>query len=395
MANCKPIVPKRGGRIELSINQSDYCFDKFDKLTSNGNNLIFENIQAIKTIANHQISNTRIRYRGPLEIGLLQEMGKLMHLPWYCEADFSIKESDLYLGREFISPISVASNDRVSSEAKGANFRLHPLGYSLLEFDNDCVLAILQNIFNDKSINYSHLHDIRRLLWEFPTSNQKLAKNQKTVTTFRSNQENKLLRKIKSKEFSIDDLPLINNSAVSNVELGSISCKWLALIRALKEFASPCNKLVLPKILQKYLVNLNLIDQNNYLLSSFIVERIGSVISVTMSLLNSVGFNSIYARKLLKEFDKRAKEVEDKVLIPLNSSSLDHWQTSIGILIPVLRQSTDFYYQFVSFICANIFKASLFQTYFLLGSKDYIKFIEYILDERSSKKFINYRPILW
>lgn len=126
-----------------------------------------------------------IELRGPLCLAYLRQLGVPVDVPWYLPEVQQEASAAAFVGIEAISPVSVSSPER-SFAVKGTSaLRLYPSGYSIIEFDDQCSLALTSMLtLCEETLRPDELLDWRRLLDHYPRTDQKLLKSQSGVDKY-------------------------------------------------------------------------------------------------------------------------------------------------------------------------------------------------------------------
>jgi len=338
----------------------------------------------------------KIRFGGCLETGLLQHFGTLVHLPWYCQAEYACETGDDFAGYEFISPISVADAERTSDEIGGGGWRLNPTGYSLLEYKHETINKLARAVYKDSSITYNNLRDWRYLFYNYPVVKQKVAKHQKSVRAYRDFRVRQEIKRIRSGNFGGIE-SLTNHGEKAIVELGCILIEAIALLKVMLVWSSPKNECEPPKSIMRKLEDLKWLDERKKLRIDALFTILSEIFKRTGQWLCDMGMSKEIWHRLLNEYGNYSKNllllngltiIQDAKVIPAAKTP------SIGKFVNVLNNLADHYYGFAIFSGATIFKANVLSSYLLLGQDDYAKAIYELIEERGHKKYFRYIPHL-
>lgn len=353
----------KGGTIETQIGQ-EYCtiqrvrcFDgKVDFIDNN------DCILSIK-----ELKRDRTYFKGPLETYLLAEEGALLHLPWYGEASYAYKSTENAKGIEYISPITVSSSRRVAKSFDGEGKRLKPTGYSLLEYQHENVLKILQRIYPEKElVEYNDLQDWLYMINNYPVCSQKAAKSQ--------NHSGEFVRFHFISEYKnmIAGLGIEKLRKLCYLNLGINSVYLVCGIRIVREYFQENSPYYLKK---------------EHLLKFMRMEKYDS--RVIFNLCNNLFDDLIsfieYFYQNKKEYLERIEEKYSNLALQLSTGSDNSNIVKIlSKLEQIFVKLIGYYYEIALFLSCVLLKANIFTSFLVLGC-DYKECVKKILEQRENK----------
>lgn len=364
----------KGGSIEV-FDELQWRSIKIILIESNKEIYYFDECGEKYSIEHLMADNIKLRLRGPIETVFLCQFGTLIDLPWYLDASFSSNEEST--GIEFISPISVSSNNRVSVLSGGKGNRLIPSGYSLIEYSSPKIIEVIKKILNEnEELSFVDMEDWKRLVNNYPVTNQKIAKSQSSINKYCDE-----LLKHKFDSACKGDTYIKKIQGFNTVTMGNElvnMCLYFRYLRLISNEKSPYYR-KLDYIKSHYHKNL----------SEFIRD-----ITVLLDKCKS----------LFERFWNDAKDVDN--ILNLISNYDDLWKSSL--CDDVCFQNNSFYraaskiekcanaiirkyYATVAFVTGVLLKANIFSAYCILGD-EFKNRIEDILSQRTVK-CLRYKPI--
>lgn len=363
----------KGGRIELLVNA---FWVKINRFCVSNSRVVFYDEKMCRVDSDLLLRDeSQVRLRGPLETVALNEFGTLIDLPWYLDANFSEEKAN---GLEFISPISVASEERVSSMFGGNCRRVCPSGYSLIEYYTPYVEKILKALLDEKdSVTLNDLEDWLALINNYPISNQKISKSLRSIKTYCDG-----LLQIKFNELMQNNLEIMKMNDYNYVNLGTILVNMCLVLRYYRHIS---------------------IEKSPYYNSCSIKsyynrKNIDEFYDDTIIVLNKT-------RKLFSRFYLECKELDDFIRLIssrdafLNcavSNSYDRSDSFYHLVSKLEKKANEIirnYYSIALFVSGVILKANIFSLYCVIGNGKAVKCkIEEILEKRDTK-YLKYKPI--
>lgn len=368
----------KGGKIEKYIGNKWISINKFskrEKIYFYGND---EKIYTFEEL----ISTKKIRFRGPLETIFLCQYGILIDLPWYLNADLSDNPDFKYVGEEYISPISVTSLKRASRKVNGEGKRLIPSGYSLIEYESDKVLRLLEKLYKEgKKVQSEDLKDWKNLINNYPVVFQKIAKSQTSVhefcnilvdSRFKKNTNGLLVEKIIYKNYVTLGEKLVD------------TCVLMKLLRTISNHKSP------------YYCKIDYV--NNFYLSADREVCLSELFLDILMIVNKcLDFFAFFQFKVKTAIECKFELKKNESVFTQSFSSYENMFTDGGFYRVVskiegkLKRCLYTYYELAIFISGVLLKANIFAGYCLLG-EEYNWCIENIFSQREIKK-LYFKPI--
>ena len=365
----------KGGRIEL-LDESKWIKIHTFNISDDGITFCDENNYLIDSerVCDAQ---AKVRLRGPLETVALRQTGSLIDLPWYLDADFSVEAGE---DLEFISPISVSSNKRVSFISGGGGNRLFPGGYSLIEYFTPEIENVLKKILNEKEkIRQDDLEDWIRILNNYPASNQKISKSFSSIKAYCD----ALLRN-RFEDFAENAIDIKKMQDYSFVTMGKVLVDMCILLKYFRLFNNEYSKYF---------------NGNNCAKSYYNNGNLREFYDDTIFLLTK-------CKILFRRFLNDGGEIDD--FIQIMDSGDSFWKTPVEDayidnkdfyrLVSKLEKSANNilrnYYTIALFISGVLLKANIFSAFCIIGNgKAFRNKVEDILTIRKGK-FLSYKP-LW
>lgn len=388
----------KSGSLKLIVNKSKIKIKKI-KLENNILSLFFDNkklpVRKINIDDSKEIDTLiySIDLDGQFEIFTLNKFGKLGHLSYFYYSSFSNNgEATL---KEFISPISVADEQRVSEFTKGKGFRLNPSGSTLLDFETEEVLCLVKGICNDNHIEYFHLHDWIHLANNFPRSDEKVQEHQGEIKTYYKRRVDSAQKDFRNGRLQRTQNLFKNPSELSFAEFGFFIIEYHSWLRHLRNLQSMDNEIQLTDE-EINLLMAKLWLSKEMMFDAFpLLEKIKTLFSMTGEKLVEIGFNSKKWNELKNNFDNLSIRIQTTRYFPVVKRDLQQFKdyNHIGQLASVMELLLEYYYSFVCFAIATPLKANIFSCYLLFGADRYKQLILKVLDKRGEQKFLKYNPI--
>ena len=353
----------KGGSIEMRMEQDVFTIKRMSNYEGDINFIDSKNNRFSK----NDLNKNEIFFKGPLETYLLAEEGMLLHLPWYGQASYSNEINENTKGIEYISPVTVSSLKRVSPAFSGRGNRLSPSGYSLIEYEHENVLKILQNVYpENKSIKFSDLDDWKYMINNYPACLQKAAKSQNRTGEF-------------VRGHFIDEYKkILNNSFFEEfrrknyLNLGINAIVMSCGLRILREYFQKKSPYYLN---QQHLMKFMNMDKYE---GKIIVNLCDDLFKNL-----TIFIEYFYADKKLN-----LNKLKDKFYVLTRQLSEEECFDNIVKLLSGLEQIiiklTGFYYEIALFISCVMLKANIFSIFVVLGY-EYEECIKKILQQREEK----------
>jgi hypothetical protein len=397
--DCDKAVTVRGGYIELDTDYIQNGWASYSHFRSVGKRLILEGRPGFWPTISIPLEDLslkfphKVRFGGPLEIALIQEFGRLAHLPWYSSADYREGTDDKYTGVEYISPISSASNERVSKAMGGTGYRLNPTGYSLIESDSPATLAFLKGILKDYRLTGEKLSDWRRLMFDFPRADQKISKYQGSVSGYCTKLEQQFLIELRSG--CPDNFIILNKEQEEPcaVERGQALVSGIALLRYVKECCLQHNSPALSEATMSFLMDAGIIREGKFCIEE-VFTRIHELFHKTGMWLVEMGFPRRKWEDLLRAFEMSRPFLCSETSISNRFLSSNPSSKAINALMESARELVRSYYRFAAFISSTVFKANILFCWLILGPDGIRHMIIDTLAKRGEGKLLTYKPLL-
>lgn len=353
----------KGGSIETQIGQK-YC--SIQRVRNfNGKIDFIDNNGCILSIKD--LKRDRTYFKGPLETYLLAEEGTLLHLPWYGEASYSYKNTENTKGIEYISPITVSSSRRVAKSFDGEGKRLKPTGYSLLEYEHENILKILQRIYPEKElIEYNDLQDWVYMINNYPVCSQKAAKSQ--------NRSGRFVRY----HFISEYKNMIASSGVEKLRklcylnLGINSLYLVCGIRIVREYFQENSPYFFKKQHLSKFMRMEKYD------SEVIFDLCNKLFDDLISFIEYFYQNK---NEYFKRLEEKYSFLVSQLLTASDSSNI---VKILSKLEQILVKLIGYYYEIALFLSCVILKANIFTSFLVLGS-DYKECVKKIFEQREDK----------
>lgn len=368
----------KGGKIEVYVDDKWISISKFSKQKkicfygNDGETYSFEEL----------LSTKKIRFRGPLETVFLCQYGILIDLPWYLDANISDISDFEYVGEEYISPISVDSLKRVSRMVKGDGKRLIPSGYSLIEYESDKVLRLLEKLYKeDGIIQLEDLKDWKKLINNYPVAFQKIAKSQTSVHELCN-----ILVDCRFKTITngLSSKKIVYKNYITLGENLVEICMSMKSLRIISNRKSP------------YYCKLDHI--NNFYLSIGKEPCLSELyIDVLMILNKCLDFFAAFQYKTEIVLDCKLELEKNKSIFKQSFLCYEYlfndmeFYHSISKIEGKLKKCLYTYYELAAFISGVLLKANIFASYCLLGD-EYNCCVKKIIAQRKIKK-LYFKPI--
>jgi len=324
------------------------------------------------------IDSYAYRFGGPLEILLLQNLGKLIDLPWFCLGDYSENGN----GKEFVTPISCVDEQRVRGNQNFPDYRLAPTGYSMIESNNKVIWKYIERVLNCSNVIEETLNDWRSFSIYYPRVQQKLAKHQKPSAKYGhaqiQNWTEYLAQNYDSKKF-IDFI----TPSKSELDLGEKICKIISILKLVTQVHYNSGSYSF--------TNRNLINAANELKT---LNRYKNFLSIKIIKWLKKNKMPLSQYKLLVKKIRDCKfDLGSNIKISDYIELNDYQRKNIGYVISVLSELMMKYYEFVGFCVGALFKNNIFIQYMLLGKDEYLNCIKNTI-ERRTIKYNEFQPVL-
>ncbi len=353
----------KGGSIEAKINSKDIIIKH---VCVSNNETVFKSINN-EQFSLYDLNKMEMCFKGPLETYFLAEDGLLLHLPWYGKADYSFEKGRCKKGIEYITPVTVASLNRVSKEFSGLGYRLNPSGYSLIEYDHENVLKLLNCLYEENvKVTFDDLADWKYMINNFPYCSQKAAKTQNRAGEFvRVHFMNEYKKMINSHGIN-------KFSQLNFTNLGINLIHLLCGLRISREYLHEKSPYFLNKDHLAKFMNKKAYDKEY-------------IINISNELFKKLfDFVSFFYKSQNDELNK-IKEKYDKIIMSMESTNenMDCVKLLSG-LEQLLVKFAGIYYETALFITCVILKANIFTSFIVLGD-DYLNCVSKIINQRSNK----------
>lgn len=368
----------KGGKIEMYISGkwiSITNFNKQEQIQFYGNDGLIYSFEKLQTAK-------KIRFRGPLETVFLCQYGILIDLPWYLDADISDKADFKYVGEEYISPISVSSVNRASKQVKGKGKRLVPSGYSLIEYESDKVLRVLEKIYKkNEKIQIEDLKDWKNLVNNYPLVSQKIAKSQTSVHEFCN-----VLIDCKFKQIVNGRVlkKLVYKNYVTLGENLVDCCILMKVLRLISNRKSPyyCKLACFN--------NFYLSEKRECCLNDLYVDLL-LIVNKCIDFFSAFNYNIEIALECKYFLEKSERIFQSMFLKSEHMFGDDEFYHIVSKIEGKLKRCIYIYYELATFISGVLLKANIFSGYCLLG-EEYNICIKKIMAQRKIKK-LYFKPI--
>ena len=396
-AHPRQLQSTEGGYLEVQLKPEDSTWLRSARFSAEGSTLVVhtpDGVPACRVAVNHD--HPPVRFRGALEMLLLQEFGTLVDLPSYAEASIFRHRGVRVVGMEFISPMSARSLQRTARTMGGSGLRLTPSGYSLIDCDEELVRALIAGILGVDAVSSEQLADWRRVVNEYPASYQKISKHQGTARGVRHARELAAKAQIaKGAVEHLHDVLMRSAEQVSPLAFGDYLAQLLALLSLVKEWASPPCPLSSPPDALAFLAQLGWTD-SGYLVPARLSQHVGNSAHVVLDWLEQRGFDRAKREAMEANLSQALNEVRARgrrlVSGPRHARVVDG---GLGHSLRQLRLVADQYFSFAAFAAGSLLKSSILFNYLLLGADGYRKDIRRLVHARTADRWLYFEPRLW
>lgn len=385
----------RGGKVEIRTNALRNQWHGYSNICSDGQYIVLGQQNQGNCTTELELHRSQViaqRYRGPMEILQLQELGVLVDFPWYAEGIIHKNWSSGVRGLEVISPVSVSSHRRVSANSGGEGMRLCPSGYSLIDFDSPAVFDLLGKLLGIDGFKSSDLDDWKFLVDNYPVTSQKLSKHQGSIRAFRDLREAHKRRVLAAGEvFGFESL-IQTIDQISPLLYGNYLLSLLSLVTMLKEWISPRCPYPVPGSILLFLETLGWVDKNGVLKVAPLAHEVSLVHSIVERwIMSHDGKQENMSGEFIEKGVMVLERSDSRSLIDrTNGHSM-----GLGLIAKGFRSLADSYYSYASFFCGALFKAHILFPYLLFGPEVYKEQIINLLKLREDNACLYFDTVLW
>ena len=353
-----------GGKI---IFDGEFSFIVKEIKKKEGGELYFNNQKQSIYVTNllYSINNkkTSVRYQGMLESYYLNYYGSSMHLPSY----FSIADAPSFSSPnsfyEFITPISNKDVKR-TSQYYTQEFRLYPLGYSLIDIDKELYRDFLASIFHTETPKDFLLNDWFNLYSNYPKCSEKVAADQNPVKSYIDNKLKFIIKQLYSGNYEHISF-IINEQTVTIYNMGDYFLQVNSFLRHVLDIIHKPN--MFDERQKTYIDRIFLSNPHKLL------YNLKESVLYVCSILNDNGLNI----KIKGEIYKLIQSFEIALV-----DSFSDYEKVIASAMTLTKEVCFQYYKYVAFINSTVFKSNIFFLSMLFSKEELLNKIAMVLEKR-------------
>ncbi len=356
-------------------------------------NILFSNQNLTEFVSVNPLFNGEVVTRGPIELLGLSQLGRLAHIPWYCDVNDTVDEA-----LEFISPMTTSGEKRTSAN-KNNMFRLLPQGYSLLDFDHIAVHRFIAAILRVSTCTYKDYSDWQEIALNLPATPEKGAKD---LLGARNYCQEKLSSTRAQRHKSLNDSKeFLSKTKQSEVTLLNICSITLAAWNIVDYYCNTSN-------LNKSQIG---IDESS-LLIDFKVNILDAISAIQFAIaainccLDTLSHLGLRDFQVLGRSAKEYTNELEKILSFLKSSNIASLETNQAfddvcnskIIAQARTKLKGLYYCLVSiavFLMNSILKANIITLYMIMQKSEVKNSINQLLKLRNGKEYKSGCPIFF